>query len=124
MTHTDLIQRLEEATEGSRQADMEIADAIGWTHVPPALSGPECWLDENGLTQAMLPDYTTSRDAALPWENIEQVALHEVVEGEPLGTVWEAWHVDPETQRRTMGAGWTEAIARRVAALKARETKE
>lgn len=65
MTDTDLIRRLEEATEGCRQADMDIAEHIGWTHVPPALSGPECWLDENGVTQAMLPHYTTSIDAAL-----------------------------------------------------------
>lgn len=69
-----------------------------------------------------IPHYTTSLDAKLPWENICSVAVHDVVEGEPLGEIWEAWHIDPETRRRTMGAGQTEALARRAAALKSRWT--
>lgn len=138
MTDTlSLVQRLEGATEGSRDLDAQI-EVINWSLWSSfrAIKFPRLEPDEVELAWSVdgvvsingveheAPQYTTSLDAKLPWENIEQVALHDVVEGEPLGEVWEAWHVDPETRRRTMGAGWTEAIARRVAALKARETKE
>lgn len=75
----------------------------------------------NSQLEETASHYTTSLDAALPDENIESVALHDVVEGEPLGTIWEAWHINPETRRRTMGAGNTEPLARRAAALKAQE---
>lgn len=107
--HAELIARLEAAPEGSRELDRLIARHVG---VGAALHN-----DTSGISRAL--DYTTSLDAKLPGENIESVALDEVVEGEPLGTAWEAWHFDPETRRPTMGAGHTEVLARRVAALKA-----
>lgn len=122
---TALIARLEAATEGSGELDLAIFLELhpGWKKKPwKPRARRQAWFDENDNIQwsASVEPYTTSLDAALPWENIEEVALHDVVEGEPLGCCWEAWHADPETGKRTMGAGWTEAIARRVAALKAR----
>lgn len=104
-----LIAKLEQASEGNRELDVEVAWAIG----RPGSQIP-------GHTNE-IPHYTTSLDAKLPGENITQVALHDVVEGEPLGAVWEAWRTDPKTGHQTMGAGQTEALARRIASLKARE---
>ena len=104
----DLIAALEKAEAGSQDLDYRIYKAAVW---------------KLGMTtdDEYVPPYTTSLDAALPWENIEEVALHDIVEDEPLGMVWEAWHVAKETGRRTMGAGHTEALARRIAALRARQ---
>ena len=110
-----LIERLVAATEGGRELDLAIHRFVVASKSAPGL--------EQFKSAFPNPDelshFSTSIDAAIPGENIEAVALHDVVEGEPLGTVWEAWHVDPETRKRTMGAGYTEPIARRVAALKA-----
>lgn len=135
----ELIARLEAAEEGSREldyavaevalADMEITYGRGDCRITVAeafahqrkhkIYSPE--YVGRCISPDGLPHYTTSLDAKLPWENIEEVALHDVVEGEPLGTVWEAWHRDANTGKRTMGSGRTEVLARRVAALKARE---
>lgn len=111
-----LIAKLEQASEGSDELDREIAEKCGIQWSP----------DEDGQFGGynILPrrcHFSRSLDSKLPEENITQVALHDVIEGEPMmGTVWEAWHTDPETGHQTMGAGHTEALARRIASLKAR----
>ncbi len=98
----DLITRLEQVTEGSRDLDVEIVWALGHTNE--------------------IPHYTTSLDAKLPGENIRGVSAPAPGEGWE-GTwreFWEAWHCN-EDGKYFLGKGHTEALARRGAALKARE---
>ena len=90
-----LLAKLAAAPEGSEEQDIEIYRAV---YAEPA-------------KHRRYPRYTTSVDDQLPWENIWQVLRWE---GE-----WSAWHANPKTFRNTEGRGHTEAIARRVAALKA-----
>jgi hypothetical protein len=92
---SDLIARLEAATEGSRELDMEIDRALGRQMVG--------W-----------ERYTTSIDAALPGENIVVMTKHE--------NYWAAFHQARDGGLYS-GKGKTEAIARRVARLDARETE-
>ena len=110
MTDPDLIARLEAATEGNWLLDSEIAATI---------SGrlDQDWKDPRWHDGG--PRYTTSLDAKLPGENITAMAWFEVVPGEALGEVCEAWHEDRKSGLRTMGAGKTEPLARRIAALRA-----
>ncbi len=128
-----LIAELETATEGSRELDGKVAVAIFTATLKPedakmTIGYELAWVDspthEKGYCLAECQPFSTSRDAALPWENIEVVALYDVVPGEPLGEVWEAWHVDRDTNHGTRGAGHTEALARRIASLKARQAME
>lgn len=91
---TDLIARLEAATEGSRELDKAIWLEIG----------------ESPMKLILCPHYTTSIDAALPGEDIHRV---ERVQS-PTVTWWKAY------QGIHIGQGKTEALARRIAALKAR----
>lgn len=122
----DLIKRLEEATEGSRELDAEIALLVGYTHERQSRERRPWWRDPQGRRIGFdswsdrPPPFSTSLDAKLPWENIVEMAWHETVPGEPLGEVCEAWHLNRETGKRAMGAGHTEPLARRIAALKAR----
>ena len=90
-----LLAKLAAAPEGSEEQDIEIYRAV---YAEPA-------------KHRRYPRYTTSVDDQLPWENIWQVLRWE---GE-----WSAWHANPKTFRNTEGHGHTEALARRVAALKA-----
>lgn len=111
-----LIAELEAAPVGSRELDAKI-----WNAIYPHAAVKVLLVDH--------PLFSTSLDAKLPWENIEEVGLFDIVPGEPLGEVWEAWHRYPPTDDSTvgdriMGAGHTEALARRVAALKAHQAME
>ncbi len=109
-----LITRLEQAPEGSRELDCEIHNALYDTRL--FVSGSEV-KNTNGIGEvwdADCPHYTTSLDAKLPGENIRHVES-------PLGTRrWEAWQCDGEGEIEAFGYGNTEALARRIASLKAR----
>lgn len=122
-TMQELIAKLEAATEGSRWLD-SIIGMVDYANIgAQAINGRDDIYLEFGPDEygsMVCPHYTTSLDAALTWENIEEVALFDKVEGEPLGTVWEAWHVDLQTGITICGCGHTEALARRIAALRAR----
>ena len=109
------------AGEGSRELDAAVFHAAY-----PSVEYSdrlEIWTYKG--EHVLLPHYTTSIDAKLPWENIVEMAWHEVVEGEPLGLVCAAWHETSDGSFiRTMGAHTTsEAIARRIAALKAQSAQ-
>ena len=108
MTIQDIITKLEQAEAGSRELDWEIARALY-----PAGEGVLV------VTAPPLP-YTTSIDAALPWENIVQVRSPDGNNAKPRGR-WEAACQTREPGHAVYGYGHTEALARRVAALKARE---
>lgn len=90
-----LLTKLENAAEGSRELDFAI-----WHGIATTL--------EYGTTEA--PHYTTSLDAALPGENIYRVARVDT----DSGYLWTAY------QGHEFGTARTEAIARRLVALKAR----
>ncbi len=137
----DLLSRLENAPEGSRElreldcdifnADprYEIADRDRRTYVND--KGPFGRNVHNDV-RLEVPHYTTSLDAKLPGENITKVeAPHDVSfpENEKCNTMWRATCVVNESEHPGIfGYGHTEALARRHAALraslKARESKE
>ena len=94
----NLITRLESATAGNRALDAAVAVSL---NISPTQEDHETYP----------PRYTTSLDAALPGEYIIRVVRS------VRGNVWEA-----EMQRYDKfyrGVGRTEALARRIAALKA-----
>lgn len=153
----DLIEKLEQASEGSRTLDGELWLAI---NEPPAslrgaygvmLHAPDCRRNPNaspaGCTcgaatyndnapwvrgfiaakgaedypcQHLVPRWTTSLDAALPYEDVVQVKR--LTYGHPDGDKWEAVH-KYDSLGVTAGVGRTETLARRIAALKARATQ-
>jgi len=118
MTTPDLLTRLQNATGPDRELDIDIHKTLGWELAPPE-AGCTWWNEDGDTFNGDTPLYTASIDAALPGENIERVSLHDLVEGEPLGTIWEAWH-RCEDGRLVMGANrHSEALARRIAALRA-----
>ena len=121
-----LIAKLEQASEGNRGLDEEIARSQGWDYYRGESSTPSgitrqwaTWRDAD-LNDVELPHYTTSLDAKLPWENIVEVRAPRWNNTKP--DRWEA------VQRRGepgdcvyfYGAGHTEVLARRGASLKAR----
>lgn len=116
MTTDALLKHLEAATEGSRQLDGYVAYAI---------KPDEALMKEvggQGISYANCvdaPHYTTSLDAALTWENIAHVHAPDWHGAQPPGR-WQAAH-DCGEGRAVYGYGSTEALARRIAALKARE---
>lgn len=120
-----LIERLEAATEGSRELDTDIHEAIGkcahrkWEYYcvedgNSFDSGHSCASCRIDMTDrnCEIPLYTTSLDARLPGENITQMINR--------GDAFLA-HNLTEDERLTIGVGRTEPLARRIAALKARE---
>ena len=122
-----LIAELEAAKEGSRGLDAAVAvaaaidlpspmgEATAYLKLPHKDDCCELgtyWLVQrsgDSLQSALC--YTTSLDAALPGENIRAVN-HDHVSGN-----WMAAHVGEKAT--TWGIGKTEALARRIAALKA-----
>lgn len=65
----DLTDRLEKATEGSRELDAEIALVVaGWSGGP----GHAYWTDQNGKHRNRPPEWTKSIDAVLAL--VEKVA--------------------------------------------------
>lgn len=62
----NLIERLEAATEGSEALNRLVALAIGWKEVPaPRSQWATAFIRPNGYKSPLLPDWTTSIDAAL-----------------------------------------------------------
>ena len=128
---TDLIARLEAAPAGSRELDGHIALAAGWlveftetkesnVHwgfwkwTEPGLYGLSVDTEYHGQEFEVaphVPHFSTSIDAKLPWEDI--VTVMKI----PGGFVAE--HV--ENHQCFSGEAHTEPLARRIAALKARE---
>ena len=115
---SDLIARLEAAPEGSRELDAEV-----WAKVN-GLEGEItagwklarwCWnVGSIGLWDDELPHYTTSLDAALPGESV-------ILSRRTDSGNWAALHSRGDGAGSIEGVGRTEALARRIAALKARE---
>jgi len=109
----DLIAKLEAATEGSRELDVGISGAIGW-----AINDDGLWANASHPTRlrAQIPgNFTRSIDAALPGENIVYAEKSMTEDGKWLARQL----MDDGT---ALGAyGHTEALARRIAALKARD---
>lgn len=105
-----LIERIEAAPEGSREMDAEIARAA----YPDLKQGGDGLWYISG-THVRIEPYTTSIDARLPDENIVETKLK-------LSGKWIAMHA--RNGVACNGEGHTEALARRAAALRARETME
>ena len=99
---TKLIAELEQVECGSRELDARIHVSIG---------GEDTRGDDR-LTEFVVPHYTTSIDAALPGEKIKCVINLED------NSIVLACGVNGETHH---GHAKTEPLARRIAALKARQ---
>ena len=104
MTHDDLIAQLESATGGSRELDAKVAVFLG---INPQHGG-------DGIYGC--PHYTTSLDAKLPGESI--VSMHSAMRTDG-NNYWIAVQVSEDASAN--GRGHTEPLARRIAALKARQ---
>lgn len=114
---SDLIAKLEAATEGSRELDRMIGEHLGYKRIKPVSF--DCWFHPAGFSGA-LPMWTTSIDAALPWENI--VSVSRQMDGR-----WLADHhhqAGPNIVNQFSGIGKTEALARRIAALSGNKARE
>lgn len=111
--YDDLISKLEQAEEGSRELSDEIALAAGWETDKGWWRAP----GEAHYDSTMPPDFSRSLDAKLPGENIVQV--RRLTGGSGDGKRWEARHWDGK--QRHYATAKTEPLARRAAALKARE---
>lgn len=98
-----LIERLESAKEGSRELDALIGYAAGLKR----------WQIEDDKSAFCAP-FSTSLDAALPDEEIEIVSRQRQKIGDP--PKWCA----VDSKGKEAGYGYSEALARRIAALKAR----
>ena len=120
----DLIARLEQATEGSHELNAAIGALLGWQ--PPKRDDGvrprwALWLAPDGNAK-QLPWFSESLDAKLPGENI--VVVYAPKYGPPERAhflSWAATHRNDKHPTFVEGYGRTEALARRVAALKARE---
>lgn len=113
-----LVPMLQSAARGERRLDLMIGMALGRIAVDSStvlhllLDTASEIDDAAGLIGGDCPRYTTALDAALPWENII-LALYQ-----PQRQAWAAVHRGEAGD--IVGTGATEALARRVAALKAR----
>jgi hypothetical protein len=116
----DLIARLEAAAEGSRELDADIFEVAGGELYKRArvLAAEPCGAPDDTVAKAArgyAPRYTTSIDAALPGEDI--VFMRKVEDGQ--GRVW--YEAQQSGSFGYTGKHKSEAIARRIAALKARQ---
>ena len=107
-----LLSRLENAPEGSRELDLDI-------HLQAGDLGDDFDLGDLNTEPNWLPHYTTSLDAKLPGENIVQVHAPGWNAAIPEGR-WQAVHAT-DVAHGVYGYGHTEALARRIASLRARE---
>lgn len=115
----ELIKRLAETSEGSRELDAEIAKSLGWRLDQYGLQGVAKWLAPGENTTQLLPHFTTSIDAKLPWEEKLWWSIHSP-NGFPPYDKWEAICCTPDGPE-FKGEAKTEALARRIACLKARK---
>ncbi|MFQ5741954.1 MAG: hypothetical protein ACE5HV_00015 [Acidobacteriota bacterium] len=114
----DLTARLEAAEKGSRELDGRM---FCWRYnfvFNRVQIGSTIQLfynhrDGAGQVATGFPFYTTSLDAALPGENITLACIYDREKG-----IWRA--VNEADGIETYGFAKTEALARRIAALKAR----
>ena len=119
---TDLITRLEQAAEGSRELDAEIAEATGWCFVPADTMSEDKWLPPDWNDP---PAFSTSLDAALTLVP-EGYSLHRIDQyHDPHHPAW-GWgaHLRPFKDReKGMAVGESRssaALALCIAALRAR----
>ena len=124
----DLIEKLEAAETGSRELDAEILTTLGTHVLEKRARDQKAWwyevggerydrLDPNPYSYRVktVPRYTTSIDAALSGERVTATLLR-------ANGKWYAQALDKQNVFHT-GEANTEALARRIAALKAREAK-
>ncbi len=119
MTLSELIAKLEAVEEGSRELDIDVHVTLAQTIHPEAVytEGDDVFVADvyedglpvcYGLASDNAPHHTTSLDAALPWEVIHRVEY------------WDRrWQAVAKTGE--IGTGRTEPLARRIAALKAKD---
>lgn len=113
----DLVARLEAAEGRDLKLNAELAKLAGHK-----VHSDELWIEVHNLMEpdyaalAPLPDYTGSIDTALPGENIVLVQFGYW----RIGAGWRAIHAD-KNKNPTEAIAHTEALARRLAALKARD---
>ena len=125
---TDIIERLEAAEEGSREANALLWRATHEHRERAASPGgrvaieiPDRFKDADGIDRCEwdfycwadqiedhAPAYTTSLDAKLPWESI--VFVQALLQNGDKWT-WNALHRNPDGSR-VSGLGNTEALAR------------
>ncbi len=113
-----LIASLEGAQGGSRELDIIISFMLGDTSTDAGkmiqllVEEGYSWSVVSELLDEDLPPYTSALDAAVPEENIV-LALHS-----PRRAKWAAVHQKPDGEQVLVWAA-SEALARRIAALKA-----
>lgn len=103
----DLLSRLSAATGPSRELDAEIAKSIRW---------------KGAYHYQQPPRYTESIDAALSGEDIIGTSEQSRKPGQPIK--WAAIQRMPKGRMPVCAIAHTEAIARRLACLKARMEKD
>lgn len=107
---TDLIERIESAAEGCEELDVAIAAELSSGNETVYEFAQKWWTGG-------IPHYTTSVDAALTWERVVEVRYDYQI-GQ-----WVATHdAGGGSKGRFVGFGHTEPLARRAAALRARES--
>ena len=132
MNKNDLITRMEQAPEGSRELDalchQSATGCLGHILRNETTSEASFWISKASpstdmddadwcINERVLPHYTTSLDAKLPWENIVYVMK--------LGeSRWETRHQNESGLSYEDGIAATEPLARRLAAMKGRPDKE
>lgn len=110
--YDDIISALEAAEEGSRELDARIAECFGFIATKHKTEYGDWWVEgENG--QDVLPHYTTSIDAKLPGEDTACVIN---LDGHSVAIARDG------DGKNHHGQGKTEALARRIASLRARST--
>lgn len=114
---SELIAKMEAATEGSRELD----GPIYRSHVekPDAYWARNDWwpCEVTFCKRFNVPHYTTSLDAKLSWESIVRVECLR----DSVGTVYWSAHHQVSEDEVVIGHGNNEILARRIAALKARQ---
>ena len=116
----ELIKRLEEAEEGSRELDREVANLVGTYR--PRVMVMNAWFNEVEQSPETFPHYTTSLDASLTLVP-EGCALDiRTYPGCPVEVFWET---DVKANPYFWDGGWaqeaaTPALALCIASLKAR----
>jgi len=113
-----LIERLEAATEGSRELDYLIHCALGW--IDHDQGG---WTRGDETAGEGWPLYTSSLDAALPGETIRMVEWADAydADGNVTGKHWTAFHFCDNGDVYAGSHPTSEALARRIAILRAKE---